>query len=432
MATATAAPDFQLTRDDIQPAVRASAILVAFAVALLFVGLTRWPVMRVRPAEYDEFNYLEINRTSLLPAQHTLFLASGRLFGKIVGDPYQGIVVLDMLVSALALTSAWWWLRALVRPNVAVAATLALGVGPIFWSYGAMAGNYTAIVLVGSFLLGVAIRTRRDPRPWHPFAAAAVLAAGTGYRSDIGTLWLPIFFVILWQHRWRRAIAATALFTVLNLAWIVPMVIDVGGWEAYSRQNKEFAYRCGYLNSVWNLGFVDAPLRYGVKAVMALLWTFGPGLLFVPRGLLRVARGENGRYLILLFTLCTIPPLASHLLVHFGVPGYAFHYVPALLALIALGIGRAAPVAKAGSRSALGDHAMLRFGGLATALAMLFLFYPTNFDHPGFRGDFDLAFARHTRAGLVSPINNRSPRLWRTANSIEGGERRPGPDFRGN
>ena len=34
-----------------------------------------------------------------------------------------------------------------------------------------------------------------------------------------------------------------------------------------------------------------------------------------------------------------IPAFASHMLVHFGVPGYAFHYVPALLALGVLGIG---------------------------------------------------------------------------------------------
>ena len=34
-----------------------------------------------------------------------------------------------------------------------------------------------------------------------------------------------------------------------------------------------------------------------------------------------------------------LPALGSHLLVHFGVPGYAFHYVPALLGLTVLGIG---------------------------------------------------------------------------------------------
>jgi hypothetical protein len=48
------------------------------------------------------------------------------------------------------------WLRAIVPPVLAAGATLVLGVGPVFWSYGAMVGNYTAIVLVGSLLLGIA------------------------------------------------------------------------------------------------------------------------------------------------------------------------------------------------------------------------------------------------------------------------------------
>ena len=145
---------------------------------------------------------------------HTLFMTLGRVLGLVCGDPYRGFIVLDMLTSAGAIVSVWWMLRAIVRPATAAAAAILLGVGPVFWGYGAMAGNYTAIVLVGSFLLGVAYRGRSCPRGWHPFAAAVVLAIGTGYRQDIGTFWLPVFGVILWQHRWKRAIAAGLLFTV--------------------------------------------------------------------------------------------------------------------------------------------------------------------------------------------------------------------------
>ena len=50
-------------------------------------------------------------------------------------------------------------------------------------------------------------------------------------------------------------------------------------------------------------------------------------------------RAENGGFLIFVLLLSVLPAFASHMLVHFGVPGYAFHYVPALLALCVLGIG---------------------------------------------------------------------------------------------
>jgi hypothetical protein len=326
--------------------------------------------------------------------------------------------------------------------------------------------------LVGSFLLGIAYRGQSCRRRWQPFAAAVVLALGTGYRQDIGTFWLPVFGVVLWQHRWKRAIAAGLLFTVVNLAWLSAMLHDVGGWAHYRAASAEFAHQAGYLNSVWNLGFVDGPARYGVKLGMALLWTFGPALLFVPGGAWRLARhgltnadnntigynaaSNRGEHRILpppceggvrgaglratdyralesvpanpwllasLLTLSVAPALASHLLVHFGVPGYSFHYFPALIVLMALGASRA-PVAESDRNSVamrstefLGDFAPLKLIAIAIAMAAIFWFYPTDYSQPGLRGSFDLSFCRFTRIGLKTPMPGRSPEYWRTANS---------------
>ena len=188
------------------------AVLKALGIALALVLLTRLPVARAWPMDSDEFGFVEQIRAHRFPMHHTLFLALGRSLGLMAGDAYRGFIVLDIIMSALALVSAWWWLRAIVSPPTAAAGAVVLGCGPVFWGYGAMAGNYTAIVAVGSFLLGVAYRTRRNPAAWHPIAAAVVLAFGTGYRQDIGTLWLPVFVVILWQHRWKRAILAGVAF----------------------------------------------------------------------------------------------------------------------------------------------------------------------------------------------------------------------------
>ena len=384
------------------------ALLGALVLALVLVCLTRLPVARPGPVESDEFGFLDQTASHWFPMHHTLFMTAVRLVGLAVGDPYRGFLVLDMITSALALLSLWWFLRALAPPAAAAAGTVLLGGSPIFWGYGSIAANYTAIIAVGAFLLGVAIRTRRSPAAWHPLGAAVVLALGTGYRQDIGTLWLPVFLVILWMHRWRGAIKAGLLFTALNLAWLFAMLHDVGGWAAYRAKSAEFAYHAGYLNSYWHLGFVDAPLRYTVKLSMALIFTLGPCLLFVPRGLFRLGRSQHGVFLIVILTLSILPALASHLLVHFGSAGYGFHYVPALLALGVLGIGEARRPAASAPRRLLAVSALM---------ASLFLFYPTDYDKPGWRGDFDLSFARYTRIGLRTRMPARQPRIWRTANS---------------
>jgi hypothetical protein len=331
--------------------------------------------------------------------------------------------------SAAALFCAWWWLRALVRPGVALGGALVLGFGPVFWGNGAMAANYTAIVAVGAFLLGVAFRGHAQPRAWHPYAAAVTLAAGTGYRTDLGMLWLPLFAVILWQHRWQRAIGSAAVFTLVNLAWLSAMLYDVGGWARYQAASSEFAYSAGVRNSAWQLGFVDGPARYSVKLGMALLWTLGPALLFVPRGIARLREVEHGGALRFMMAVSILPALAFHLLIHFGAPGYSFHYVPALIALAALGIGRSVanssledPGANEPTRLPE-DRAELRLLGIAVTLAAAFWFYPTDYGAPGLRGQFDLSFCRYTRIGLRTPPRDAGPTVWRTANSRQAGGR---------
>jgi hypothetical protein len=400
-----------------------SEIWAAIGIALAFVAATRLPFARTSPMETDEQMFVAHIGSTWFATHHTLFQAAGRFLALATGDAYRGLVLLDMLVSGLALASVWWWLRALVRPGTALASTAVVGVAPVFWSLGEMAGNYTMIPLVGSFLLGVAVRGWRSPKPWHPYASAAVLAVGTGYREDLGTFWLPVLGVILWRHRWRPAIAALALFTVLNLAWLLPMLREVGGLEEYRRQSAEFAHAAGYRNSVWHLGLVDAPVRYSVKLALAMAWTLGPGLLFLPRGLWRIGSTPEGRRLAALLALPVIPALLSHLLVHFGVAGYSFHYLPATVALMAIGIGRATSTAT--------DRAPVRLSALAAGLASVFLFYPADFNRPGWRGDFDLAVARYTRVGLHSEISNRAPDAWRTSNSVPG-SRTAAPGLRAN
>jgi hypothetical protein len=400
-------------------------ILLATGLALAFVLATRLPVARAMPLEPDELTFLQEVAVRWFPMHHTLFKTLGRAFGLLVGDSYRGFIALDMTMSALAMVGAWWWLRALVRPATAAAAALVMGVGPIFWGYGAMAGNYTAIVAVGSFLLGVAIRGHSRPEPWHPYAAAAALAFGTGYRSDMGLFWLPALLVILWPHRWKRAALAVSLFVGMNLALTGAMILDSGGWDRYRAETAAFAYSAGALNSYWHLGFVDGPLRYAVKLAMALIGTLGPGLLFVPRGAARLRRSESAGFLTLLTIVSVAPPLAYHLLIHFGVPGYSFHYLPALLALAVLGIGRVAEDRVEGTARPGGSGSVPRLLGLASVLAAAFWFYPTDYLAPGWRGDFDLAFCRFTRIGLNAPLPRIHPYLWRTANSAKSEFARP-------
>src|SRR5215212_9877965 len=114
MATGTLAREPGPVPGEATEATKTGAVLLALAAALAFVVLTRGPVLRAGPLDSDEFGFLESIRTSWMPMGHTLFLATARMLGMALGDAYGGFLLLDMLVSALALVAVWWWLRALV------------------------------------------------------------------------------------------------------------------------------------------------------------------------------------------------------------------------------------------------------------------------------------------------------------------------------
>ena len=161
--------------------------------------------------------------------------------------------------------------------------------------------------------------------------------------------------------------------------------------------------------------------RYAVKLGMALLWTLGPCLLFVPRGIVqdRAARERP------------LPGLPAHPQRHARTrlaPAGPFRRAGLRLSLCP---GAARPGASWGS-----DVTLSRCGdrpppGLLVCSISRPLGSPRSPSSwpasscstppimimPGWRGNFDLSFARHTRIGLRTPLPDRQPANWRTANS---------------
>jgi hypothetical protein len=138
---------------------------------------------------------------------------------------------------------------------------------------------------------------------------------------------------------------------------------------------------------------------------------------------MRLRHLERGGYVAAAMVVAAIPALGSHLLVQFGSPGWCFHYVPAIVVLVAIGASKPFQTQVFPNGRAwlpvrtIADPAIPRLAALSALLTAAFLFYPTNYDRPGWRGSFDLAFCRFTRIGLNTPVLNRAPAYWRTANS---------------
>ena len=207
--------------------------------------------------------------------------------------------------------------------------------------------------------------------------------------------------MIVWQHRWKPAIGALALFTVLNLAWLLPMLHAVGGWEAYREQSADFAYSAGLQEFGLEPGAGRRRrLRYAVKMALAIALDARPGVDFRPSrdGPARLAR--DGKKLAALAGLERRPAAGLALAGPFRGRGVQLPLPPVLVALLAIGIGRVAD--SIGARS--DGPSPGRLSALAAMLAAVFLSIRPTFERPGWRGDFDLAVARYTRVGLHAEV----------------------------
>ena len=184
------------------------------------------------------------------------------------------------------------------------------------------------------------------------------------------------------------------------------MLREVGGWDALPHRHRRVRARRGLYSTRSGTSGSSTP-RCATRSRRGWPCSGRSGRACSSlRGMLRLVRRDGRTFLAALLVLSVTPALGSHLLVHFGVPGYAFHYVPALIALVALGIGRVGERAGPGPAPGAGRGARR---GILVLSGRLRPARP--------RGSFDLAFARQTRAGLRSPLPRRAPAYWRTANS---------------
>ncbi len=149
---------------------------------------------RTGPIDSDEFGFLAQTASHWFPMHHTLFMTAAACWGSSVATLIEASSSSTSSRARRGRERVVDAPRSWSTPATAAAAAIMLGVGPVFWGYGAMAGNYTAIVLVGSFLLGIAYRGRsqseepgiRSPRAsrWPSERAIVRTSARSGCRCS--------------------------------------------------------------------------------------------------------------------------------------------------------------------------------------------------------------------------------------------------------
>lgn len=226
---------------------------------LVLVAIARIAAMPHGPTEWDELLFVR-GVESFEPLHHRphppgypLLVGLGKVAAAIVGDPFRGLVWLSALGSlfgVVALVAAYAPLcdergAADTRPRWAVAGALLFALSPSMLVHGSMALSDAPALAFAAIALAAAVA---PPRATSAAIAGAGAAAAIGCRPQLALALVPALLVALLlaartaRHE-RASRAATAriagsgigAFSVVAVAWLVPLVAASGGPRGFLR-----------------------------------------------------------------------------------------------------------------------------------------------------------------------------------------------------
>lgn len=302
---------------------------LARAAAFLAVGLAaagaRILTLPRSPWESDELLFMAGIR-AFDPALHhphppgfPLFIALGKVFGGLFGDPFRGLLALAVASSALgapalvaALRRAFHPLGELAAWRLAVTATLLFHLSPGMLVQGALPMSDPPALLFLCLALLCAVRALERPSAASAALLGAAAAGALGCRPQLLLTVGPLLVAFAAAVRKARPLGAmAAAFSACTLAWLVPLVARLGGVAAWWAWESGHAAAIGDTNrALWRSGW--SPVQI-VARFAGHPW--GPSALALPI----LACAALGAWLCWRRRLRGIAPFAGLAAVHLGV-----------------------------------------------------------------------------------------------------------------
>lgn len=305
---------------------------------LLVLGsvVVRLPFQPDFLVNFDAVNYafaledFDLEHHQPHPPGYLGYVLVGRLIDAVLGDATRSLTVLSVLTCGVAV----YFLYRLSRRYADVASSALVvtlfSVSGLAWYYGLVGLTYmpaTAITL-GFVLACHRARFGADPRGLY-LAAVALACLGALRQTDL-VMFLPLAVFSSLRLPVRVRVRSAALFGVLTILWLLPLLWLSGGVRTYVELSRDLASLAGGPTSVFT-GDVSGLLtnvRLVASGAFAGLLTILP-LLFIAR------RGVFSRETTVFLALWTLPPLAVFVLIHTGQVGYVLPIVPAVHVVIA-------------------------------------------------------------------------------------------------
>jgi 4-amino-4-deoxy-L-arabinose transferase-like glycosyltransferase len=279
------------------------------------------------------------------PPGYILYVMLGRLVNLLICDNNASLVWISTVATGLAAVAVFCLGQSVWERRTGIVAALLLLSSPLFWFHGEVALSYMieAVLVTLVVLLCFHHLIGKDDRLW---LSAFVLAIAGGFRQNTVLFLLPLWAAVAWRFRWRRAILALVVLVLTCVAWLLPMLALTGGveryWEAVGAASQEIGEESSLLdvtqaavNGTRLMVFTGYALCIGLLPLIL-------GALHWAKRHLREWRSWLQRPRVQLFLWWILPSLVFYFFIHIRQPGHSFTFMPGVLLLTAVAIGRLA------------------------------------------------------------------------------------------
>jgi hypothetical protein len=276
------------------------------------------------------------------PPGYIVYVWLCRLVDLLFDDAQTTMVWIGIVASALAVVALFCLGRSMFDRRTGLTAALFLATSPLFWFYGEIALPHTLDTLLVIVSVWWLYETAQgDHRYLYP--AIAVLAVAGGVRQQTVVFLTPVLLFALRRVGWKRFFTAGVLGALICLAWFVPLIAVSDGFSNYMRVMGTFGRRFQATTSVFVGGGWWGVRRNLLK--LSLYTSYGWSVALVPGMIYTIARLRQRAWpkqweKSLFLLLWVAPVLVFYAIVHMGQQGLVFVFLPALLLVGAVGLGR--------------------------------------------------------------------------------------------
>lgn len=302
--------------------------------------LSRAPFVEVFQSHWDGADYtIAIIRYSYeqftpTPPGYPLYIALGKFFHLFIDDPHKAILTVSILASGVTASLIYLTGKLFFDKYVGIIASLIFLSGSTFYYFGLTPHGYTLIPIVytvtASIVFNIYIQKKQNG-----ILLGIITGLALGVRPQEIILIAPLILLGFTKLNIRERIKFVLFFTLLTLAWLLPLISVVGGIQKFISHNLTAA----------TLGFPYRPISHNIEIMIkGFLLSFGISV-FIPCILLlnrfrktKVIIKENK--IVIFFAIWMIPSILFNLVVRTEQAGYQIGYLTAALFIIAYSIRR--------------------------------------------------------------------------------------------